>query len=128
MSSAILHVPAVATAQLSSPLSECTSTQLPLMPLPEFYRHPESCPQVLTLGRGYRKQNPLASLQFLALIFYTYHRVLNLKYPRNRFYYQKQIEKICRQVKILAFNEASWIYKISREVSKGRSARQAYFF
>lgn len=127
MSSAILYAPAVVTAQLSTPLSECTQHSC-LMPLPEFYHHPESWPQVLTLCRGYRKQNPLASLQFLALIFYTYHRVLNLKYPRNRFYYQKQIEKKCRQVKILAFNEASWIYKISREVSKGRSARQAYFF
>lgn len=38
----------------------------------------------------------MVSLHFLALISYIYLMVLNLKYPRNRLYYQKQIEKILR--------------------------------
>lgn len=53
--------------------------------------------------------------------------VLNLKYPRNRLYYQNQIEKIHRQVKILGVHEALWIYMISGEVSNSRMAHQVYF-
>lgn len=54
--------------------------------------------------------------------------VLNVKVPPKQTLSSKADWKNMRPSQNTCINEAFWIYMIPREVSKGRSARQAYFF
>lgn len=126
MPSAILYFPAAATAWLSSPLSECTSTLLPLMPLPEFYHHTESRPQVLPLGRSYTKPSPCASLHLLKI------GILHIPYgfkfksiPETDFIIRSGLKKYADKSKYLHLMKP---HGLTRYQEKSPKACQAYSF